>query len=84
MIRAESLVEPSRQKSRGVRTFRAVLLIPIGWILGLFLIWLVYLMPSDAIFENAANSITAFEREGNYPMLVEYDQTTKLDNFTDA
>lgn len=84
MIHASGAVEPACQKSRGSSIFRAVLLIPLGWILGLFLIWLVYLMPSDAIFENAANSITAFEREGNYPMLVEYDQTTKLDNFTDA
>ena len=84
MIRTESHAEPTIRISRGLRTVRAVLLIPMGWILGLLLLWLVYLIPGDAIFENAANSVAVFEREGNYPVLVKDDKTTVLDNFTDA
>ena len=84
MIHASGAVEPACQKSRGSRIFRAVLLIPLGWILGLILIWLVYLLPGDSIYGNAIESVGVFEREGNYPLLVQYDRTTMLDNYTDA
>lgn len=67
-----------------INSLGKILLTIISFILaGIFLIFLVYLIPIDSIEENVSESVYIFENEKTYPILTNIC-TSCLDNFTDA
>lgn len=53
-------------------------------ILGYLLLVLVYAIPQSRMVLGSANSICTFQREGNYPTVVDGYINTQLDNYTDG
>lgn len=61
-----------------------LLTLALGPLIGLVLLWLVFLLPSDGMLNNVTRSIPEWEQEGAYPQLIEGIPVTQLDNYTDA
>ena len=52
----------------------------LGWLLMI----ITYLIPNNRVQKNIDNSITCFEGQGNWPVLLDDYSSTTLDNYTDA
>lgn len=59
-------------------------LIPACWLLGLLALWLVYLLPGNAIYANLKRSAATLVQEGDHPELIAGLEDSVQDNFTDS
>ena len=75
---------PARGRSQALQCLWTL---PLCWLAGLLLLWLAFLIPGDAAFRHAEDSLGLLQNEGlHYNLGHEYDhykQDTKLDGFTD-
>lgn len=63
---------------------KILLILLAGGAIGFTLLFLVYLLPTERMMQNARASIEIFEKEGTHPQTVFGYRATTLDNYTDA
>lgn len=66
------------------KIMRYVGMMAIEIVLGVFLLWLAYLLPTTPMKENVKRSTGIYDYEGVYPQLFWSYKLSQLDNCTDA
>lgn len=66
------------------RIKNAILILIAGGVIGIVLLILANMIPTDSIIKNARASVDIFKLEGSNPQVIHGYQATALDNYTDA